>query len=47
MDPTEMTTAKNPTLSELLMRAMDEDDLATDQPVERERWDEDEGAFGG
>ena len=48
MDPNEMTPAKKLTLSELLMRSLDEDEPEMEmQPVERERYDEDEGSFGG
>jgi hypothetical protein len=50
MEPNEMMTAKKPTLSELLMRSLvnDEPQLEEqEEEVERERWDEDEGSFGG
>lgn len=51
MEPNEMMPAKKPTLSELLMRSLvsDEPQLEEEQTDEtdRERWDEDEGSFGG
>ena len=35
-------------LAELLTRSMEQDGLdLDDKPVDRERWDEDEGSFGG
>lgn len=35
-------------LAELLSRSMEQDGLdLDDKPVERERWDDDEGSFGG
>ncbi len=40
-------TAKRLTLSELLVRALDDDTVADERDNERERSDDDEGAFGG
>lgn len=49
LDPTKTSTKL--TLAELLARSMEQDELVlAQQPTkgeDRERWDEDEGSFGG
>jgi hypothetical protein len=52
MEPNEVMPAKKPTLSELLMRSLVEqepqlEDDEQEEANERERWDADEGSFGG
>jgi hypothetical protein len=46
-DNAETIAAKKPTLSELLQRSLEEDAVIEEPSDERERWDDDEGAFGG
>jgi hypothetical protein len=48
-DDTQVTAAKKPTLSELLQRSFGDDAVFLDEDTvdDHERWDDDEGAFGG
>jgi hypothetical protein len=43
-DPSKTSTKLS--LAELLARSLEDDELV-DNAVEQERWDEDEGSFGG
>jgi hypothetical protein len=40
-------TTRSLSLSELLQRSLEEDAVVDPHADERERWDDDEGAFGG
>jgi hypothetical protein len=40
-------TQKRLSLADLLARSMEEDAVTLEDPTDQERWDDDEGSFGG
>ncbi len=45
--PAATDSQKKLRLAELLARSMEDDAITLEEPSDRERWDDDEGSFGG